>query len=297
MVKAKIGLEAEFFLLNKDREAVVVPSYWERDSFPILGEIRGDPGEDTAEVISSFVKAKIKVLSRLDKGAAIEMANMRNIRLKTYRAAMREMDQPKNESLGKVRNIYGIDLDEFSDQIIKGGKIQGINASCGLHIHFSASDVVERKVSTEQYELVQLPISLMLGGKTVAAKKDDGAFNDPILAGAASLLTPVISLYRHTGYKEEEILKAEASVLTWPVIEWIVRKLDEKFFDRFAPPEKERTKFRQKGFYELKPYGFEYRSLPANPATMEALPEIVDFCLGLLKELKVSWPKAEKKKK
>jgi len=58
--------------------------------------------------------------------------------------------------------------------------------------------------------------------------------------------------------------------------------MDEAFFDRFAPAEKNRTKYRQPGFYELKDHGFEYRSLPANPETIEALPEIVGKAFELL---------------
>jgi hypothetical protein len=51
------------------------------------------------------------------------------------------------------------------------------------------------------------------------------------------------------------------------------------------PKKEDRTKYRQPGFYELKPYGFEYRSLPANDAVMKALPEIVGKAFELLDSL------------
>ena len=39
----------------------------------------------------------------------------------------------------QIRNIYGTDITEFSDQVLKGGKIQGMTVSCGLHINFSCT--------------------------------------------------------------------------------------------------------------------------------------------------------------
>jgi hypothetical protein len=102
---------------------------------------------------------------------------------------------------------------------------------------------------------------------------------------AKELLSPALYLYRHAGYDKKYEKELHASRLNKPAIEYIVRAMDDTFFERFAPKEAERTKYRQPGFFELKSYGFEYRSLPANPKTMAALPEIAEKAHALLQEV------------
>jgi hypothetical protein len=70
-----------------------------------------------------------------------------------------------------------------------------------------------------------------------------------------------------------------------PTVEWIVKRMDDKFFKKYVSSEDKQTKYRQPGYYELKEYGFEYRSLPASDETMNALREIVGFSFDLLKEI------------
>lgn len=262
----KVGVEAEFFLLNSKDEAVVVPSGWDRDSFTVLGEIRGEPGDTPAETIGNFSKRQYEVESMVTAGRRIVMEPMRMIRLAVYRKAMQEMNAvDKYSTMKEIHNVYGTDISEFSDQIVKGGKIQGAKASCGLHIHFSCMHKDERTIEEQVYSYVQLPIDI--GGATTT-----------------------LSLWKKDGYKKKKTIKVSVSLLTKPAIEWIVRTLDDTFFKRFAPSKDERTKYRQPGFYELKPYGFEYRSLPATSETIKALPEIVEKAHKLLRELsKTSW--------
>ena len=135
------------------------------------------------------------------------------------------------------------------------------------------------QVSTEeeQYELVTLPIDLQISTSDPIFKPTDEA--------AKRLMTPTLYLYSKKGYKKKKTLKARASRLNIPAICHIVNRMDEMFFDRFAPAEAERTKYRQPGFYELKPYGFEYRSLPFTPEVKEAIPEITKAAFMLLKEI------------
>ena len=262
----KVGVEAEFFLLNSKGEAVVVPSHWDRDSFAVLGEIRGEPGDTPAETIGSFFKKQYEIESDVSNGKRIVMETMRVIKLAVYRKAMREMNAvDKYDAISNIHNIYGTDIGEYSDQILKGNKIQGARASCGLHIHFSCRQKDERTIEQASYSSVSLPISI----------------------GNAETK---LHLYKKDGYEETETIEVSVSLLTKPAIEWIVRTLDDAFFKKFAPSKDERTKYRQPGFYELKPYGFEYRSLPATPETIGALPEIVEKAHELLRELcKTSW--------
>ena len=96
---------------------------------------------------------------------------------------------------------------------------------------------------------------------------------------------PSLYLYRHAGYNKQDKTELYASRLNKPAIHYIVSEMDKAFFDRFAPEKADRTKYRQPGFFELKPYGFEYRSLPATPETMAALPEITKKAFDLLSEV------------
>jgi hypothetical protein len=61
--------------------------------------------------------------------------------------------------------------------------------------------------------------------------------------------------------------------------------MDDKFFKKYVPSEDKRTKYRQPGYYELKDYGFEYRSLPASNESMNDIRKIVGFAFELLKEI------------
>lgn len=270
MLERKVGVEAEFILLGKEGKAIVPPSNWDRDGFPLLGEIRGEPGKSVADVVASFLKEKLIAERRIRKGHKLVFSDITRVPLATYRQAMKQVTEPKGESIGKVKNIYGIDLDEFSDQIISKGKIQGINASCGLHIHFSCKKVDKTEVFEDEYKSVSLPLGMTIIGDVRTEDLTDAA------------IRPEIRLYKRVATKVKKTLKATASQLNRPTVEWIVKQMDEKFFDRFAPDKNERTKYRQAGFYELKPHGFEYRSLPANSRSLEDLPEIVEFALELL---------------
>lgn len=276
-----VGIEVEFLLLNSKGEAIVPPAYWDRDGFPLLGEIRGDPGDTAADVIANFTRRKMKILKKVKQGNKIVFENIHQVRLKTYKEAMKQVTEAKGEQIGKTKNIYGISVEDYSDQVIKKGKIQGVNASCGLHIHFSCNQESELKVDEPVYEEVRIPVEMVPMAKLLKS--------DIEIKGATeivkSIMRPEFTLYRREGWSEKKILRASASQLNRPTIEWIVKEMDEKLFKQFAPAEKYRTKYRQAGFYEIKPHGFEYRSLPANDQTLAALPEIVDFAFELLNNL------------
>lgn len=281
-LETKVGLEAEFLLKNDKDETIIPPSSWDRDGFPLLGEIRGKEGKNPAEVVTNFQFREMEIRDRLRKGHRIIMTDVETVPLKLYKAANRQVDwEEKQAQLGEVKNIYGIDIEDFSDQVVKGNKIQGIRVSCGLHVHFSCAVYDSFEYDEPQYERVILPIG---GTPTQDPAEADSEMGYAQLV-AHEMTKRCLYLYRDAGYKKKKILSVCASRLNKPAIEFIVRKMDEEFFDSFAPEEKVRTKFRQKGMYELKPYGFEYRSLPANAKTMAALPEIVGRSFELLKEI------------
>ena len=262
----KVGIESEFFLLDSKGEAIVVPPSWDRDNFTVLGEIRGEPGRTPSETIGNFYKRLYEVQSNVKKDHKMVMEAMRIIKLKVYKKAMMDMNAvDKYQAMTNIHNASGIDISEYSDQVIENGKIQGAKASCGLHIHFSCYKKDARTIQRDIYGPVTLPIGV---------------------AGAETNL----HLYKRTATEQEEELEVSVSLLTRPAVEWIVKEMDKAFFKKFQPAKEERTKYRQSGFYELKPYGFEYRSLPATPETMDAIPEIVEKAFDLLKEVsKTSW--------
>lgn len=275
MLKSKIGVEAEFLLLNDKDEAIVPPETWDRDGFPLLGEIRGDPGKNVSETVSNFLKKKMEIEADVKEAHKLVMLDIMNIGLATYRKAMKQVTETKGVQIGLVKNIYGRNIEDYSDQVIstENHKIQGINASCGLHIHFSCEKLVTKTVKDTKYESVILPIKIaeVSGENTILTE----------------MISPVVQLYRKIYLPHEEQVKisAHASIITKPVINYIVKEMDKHFFDKFAPEKNNRTKYRQPGFYELKPYGFEYRSLPANEETIKFLPEIVGKAFELINSL------------
>lgn len=279
-IKSMIGLEVEFLLFNSKGELIVPPAFFDRDAYPVLGEIRGDPGENEQETIVNFFKARTETMGRVRKTHTLKFLDREKVPLKIYREANRQINAAdKGEGMSDIRNIYGTDISEFTDQIVAKNKIQGIWISCGLHVHFSCEEVNEVEIRKDKYEMVSIPLNWSVVKNT---KKDEAL-------GITELVHPSIMLYRKSYEEVDKTLVARASRLNTPTIRYIVSEMDKAFFDRFAPKEGERTKYRQPGFYELKPYGFEYRSLPANDVTMEALPEIVEFAFELLRHANSSY--------
>jgi len=263
----KVGVEAEFILRDNRGKVVIPPVRFDRDGFPVLGEIRGEPGKNVEETVTNFIKARMHT----ERSVAIAKYNLSfepvtMVPLNTYKEAMkiiRDSNEEKDALLSSIMNIYNTDISDYSDQVIKNNKIQGCRASCGLHIHFSSEIRNKATHYEKEFKRVELPLTIING-------KVDTA----------------ITLHKLTGDKELETIEVAISQLNKPTVEWIVRQMDNKFFERFVPSKADRTKFRQPGFFELKDYGFEYRSLPAVPESLDALVEIVSFAFDMLRDLR-----------
>jgi len=282
-IVSKVGLEAEFLLINAKDEIIIPPSSWDRDGFPLLAEIRGEESKTIAGTITNFKAKEMEIVEGMRKDHTMRMSDVEMIKLALYKKANKEVNwAEKEQQMGLVKNIHDVDIEEFSDQVVKGNKIQGIRISCGLHVHFSCEELVVHEVEKEQYEQVILPIGI--GESGLVARKD--LADEPMQRRiAAEMLSPALYLYRHSGYTKKGKIKVRASRLNKPAISYIVDEMDKAFFEKFAAEKAKRTKYRQPGFFELKPYGFEYRSLPANARTMEALPEITRKAFDLLREI------------
>lgn len=267
MIKSKIGIEAEYILIDVDNVPRIIPDYWDHDAFPLLGEIRGEPGTTWTETMANFEKARYELLGNLETLPKSKLVFVDRIRvpLKRYKEANKQMDwNEKASSLGKVQNINDINIEDFSDQVISKGKILGVDISCGLHIHFSCDEVNHTFVKEAAYESVTIPAAIVVG------------------TGVEQSLQ--LNLHRRVEGTVTEKLEARASRITKPVINHIVSAMDKEFFGSLVPKGRG-TKYRQPGFYELKPYGFEYRSLPANSDSLGALPDIIKKAFALLREV------------
>lgn len=263
----KVGVEAEYIILNDKGAPKVVPAGWDVDNMPLLGEIRGEPGTSWDQATAEFQRAHLMIVDRLErhqKSWNVEFLPSLVVEQKLYKEVMKGVDlNNKQEGLRQVRNIYGTNIEDYTDQVIEDKKVVGSRISCGLHIHFSYSSKETKKITRSHFEKVTIPLSV-------------GTIGDQPMH---------LDLYKKVSDKEEEVVSVEVSKFTRPAIYAIVEAMDKEFFDRFAPEASERTKYRQPGFYELKSYGFEYRSLPATRETISALPEITKKAFEVLHDL------------
>lgn len=94
----------------------------------------------------------------------------------------------------------------------------------------------------------------------------------------------------HIHFSTESILSVRDSsgsttvhnenIMTYPVLKAIIEDMDDFYKKNFTVNYK--ASFRQPGWYEIKPYGFEYRSLPYSDETFAYLPEIAKYAFETL---------------
>jgi hypothetical protein len=263
MIKNQIGLEAEY-LLRKDGELVFPCDYgFDFDDFLILGEFRAKPGKTVAETIANFFLEYYTVLERAkEKGLTVDIKGWAEITPKFYSEILKKMG---SKQINESQNIYGTDILECSDSLVEDGKIVKQYLSTGLHVHFSSGekDTVKYTDGSSEYyyDPVTLPISIM---------------NDQI--------TTSLTLYKRQ--KNDASTKREitvyASRITKPVIKYFVEEMDI-LLSLYNLPVK--LKYRNKGFYEIKPHGFEYRSFPFSTETLRDINLIVSKAFSLLESL------------
>lgn len=262
MITNKIGLEAEFFVV-KDNQLVLPGDYgFDTDEYIILGEFRAEPGKTPSESVANFLKSwyETKELAK-KKGVEVCIDPYKTISKKFHADIMRRMG---TKEISVCSNLYGTDILEDTDAVIKDGIITDYYLSIGLHIHFSSEEVQSKKVTLSEqylYDSIKLPISL--------TGEKDSLFN--------------IDLYKKGGKLDakEVTVTASCNRITKPVINYIVKEFDEKVLPLYLPDVK--LKFRQPGFYEVKYDGrFEYRSLPMCQKAVDDIFSISTFAFELL---------------
>jgi hypothetical protein len=264
----KVGLEAEFFLRNKNGKNLLFPGKhgFSIDEFIILGEFRAEPGKTREETLSNFMKEWYGVLFKAKK-------QEENIDIETgyaevdpefYVNIMRTMER---KTIAQALNIHPeIDILKLTDAVVENGVILKHYLSIGLHVHFS-STITDEKI-TKRREVTYLPANI------------------PLTFNAGSVVA-TMNLFQMGDIKEtEEKLSVSVSRITKPVLFDFINKLDKEILEKYKI-EDVPLKYRNPGFYELKPWGFEYRSLPFNKLVLENVAEIVDYSFGLLESLEL----------
>lgn len=259
MLENMVGLEAEFILRNQEGNIVFPDQYgFDADALCVLGEFRGSPGSCPAEVLGDFFTQYYKVSGAAQRqGLAMDLTGHAQISPEVYAKVLRRAN---TKEVARCANVYGTDILSLSDQVIRRGKVVGMNVSTGLHIHFSSGDHLVREISCPKYENVVLPIGV--AGETTK-----------------------LMLSRHVGYDITDRINLSVSRITKPVIVHFVTKLDEVLLKKYKSATKHNLKYRQPGWYEMKPWGFEYRSLPFDTQTLQDLFKIITFAFDLFEDL------------
>jgi hypothetical protein len=260
-----VGLEAEFILRGKGGQIIYPGKHgFEVDDFPILGEIRAEYGTSRQETLANFMKAWYETVFKAKSlGFTIDLAGFAEITPKFYTEIIRVMG---NKEIAETKNIYpDMDILELSDAVIIDGKIEKHHISTGLHIHFSSNvhnEIIDKTVSAE-YSPVKIPISF--GGVNQVAE---------------------MNLYQKGAERtSENKLIAMVNRITKPVLYSFVEKLDKGLLTKYK--KEVRLKYRNPGFFETKPWGFEYRSLPFDVAVLTDIADIVDYSFSLLEDLDI----------
>ncbi len=264
MFENKVGLEAEFFVFDDvDKNPVFPADYgFDTDEFPILGEFRAPPGKTRAETVGNFLTEWYKTKEKAEKaGVTIHLGSGHVlVTPEFYAEILRRMG---TKSIAQCKNIYDTDLLTYTDAEIKNGKIFRHFLSIGLHVHFSSLQVEKRywKEDKDVYTPIEIPLGI----------GDAGTVN--------------LSLYKKSEVKSiEREVKVSASRITKPVIYHFIKEFDENILHRYISNERT-LKYRLPGFYEIKPHGFEYRSLPFSTKVFDNIYSIVDFSFNLLENL------------
>jgi len=262
----KIGFEAEVFVVTPVKRDLVIAGERDlpADDFCLLGEIRGEPGSTPFETWVNFLQASHEFIAKAKKkDLDVKYSGSEWIDHAMYAKVMKLMG---SKEWPECSNIYGTDISESSDVELnkETGKILRHAVSCGFHIHFSSviEDSIEIPVSNEMYTPVSIPLAI--GEK----------------------LTTSLNLYTKTILEKATATRkvtASVSNITNPVVKHFVERLDKEILPKYDVDPK--TKYRQPGFYEMKPYRFEYRSLPFTEGVLTDLLSISEFSFELLNSL------------
>lgn len=224
----KIGFEQEFFLINSKKELVLNPSKYgfETDNLGVLVEVRGSPKNNTTEAIADIIS---KIL-------------MYEAKARSHGYTLLKADSVKltDEQILKVIDLYKQAYDDKEEESKKlassrvKAKLELKTISAGMHVHFSKEEI-------KKYSSVIINQTIYAAVPEITLKNDQERTTRKIVSE------------KETIAKEEEVICN--TFLDMPKIIGI-------FDNMFATEIKEANRI--PSAYEIKPYGFEYRSLPSN---------------------------------
>lgn len=133
----------------------------------------------------------------------------------------------------------------------------------------------------------ELPECKNIYGKDLLTMSDNFEENGNLMTRISSGLhihfsKKVVSKKTYTQNKKDIFHNEEISILTDNIIKSLVRKMDTILPAYNLGVD---LKYRQKGFYEIKPHGFEYRSLPFSDLSFSNLLDIVNYSFKLLENI------------
>lgn len=244
----KIGIECEVLIRNNKNELIIPASYdLPHDDFIILGEIRSLPHDNIPDTLFGFMKDFYLFKEKVEK-----------LKLHIDTEKGHDIISPENYSdilkmmgskgIENCKNIYGTDILQLSDTILEDDKVVGHKISAGLHIHFSSDVIATSRIRIDDYLNVKGNLYYKSGSKDIIEET---------------------KLY---------------SLITNNVIKSIVKGFDNDILPIYSSQDIV-LKFRNPGFYELKSYGFEYRSLPCNNLVINNLDKIIKYAFDKLNKL------------
>ena len=253
MIENKIGLEFEFLLRNKKGDLVFPSKYgFEVDDFPIIGEARAEAGSSIEEALGNFFKAYYEVVKKAEKkNLTVDISGYTEITNEFNAKILKEMG---TKTIAETKNLKGTEILECNDDVVKDGKVVGRLISTGFHIHFSSS------LTQKLFAPIYKPVDLFW-------LKDK----------------PPFTVYKKEG--DEVLDTVNISRITMPVLKEIITYFDKKVLPKYELEVD--LKYRMPGYYEIKSYGFEYRSLPFSQEVLDDIYEIVSEAFKKLEELKI----------
>lgn len=232
----KIGFEKEYFLRSeKKRKLVINPSEYgfDTDDLGILVEVRGEPSNSIEEALASLVTKELQAKSLAKKTKHI-LCDEPSVKLNP-KQIVEMITRYTNQVRDKFSEPKEYDTTKVSDKKRLTQKLSVLNA--GMHVHFSKEETKEISTSKTTINVTVKPI------------------------GVARIIDDKMDALENAEVSDE----VETSTKT---IEYVVNKfidvpkvimiLDKEFKDEIAKAK------RLPSAYEVKPHGFEYRSLPNN---------------------------------
>jgi hypothetical protein len=152
MLENKIGIEAEVLLVDRKSQIVMPPSHMAHDDFPLLGEIRADPGKNPEESYSNFVMKYLQYLKEAEKAGLGILTVQRGGYIVSEDLYHQALVTQGTKGVPVFYNVKYRKVPIINNRVMEDGKFMGIWVSAGLHVHFSSHHVYTNKVASHMVD-------------------------------------------------------------------------------------------------------------------------------------------------